>query len=61
VDALLGLLSPGWQLVLGVCVAVAAVVASIRLMSRGPTRMTRAMAVAALLLLGLVAITLLLG
>lgn len=60
-DGLLGLLSPGWQLVLGVCVAVAVVVAGFRLVRRGPSRMTKAMGVTALILLGLVAITFLLG
>jgi hypothetical protein len=44
-DALLGLLLPFWQLVIGLFVAVAVVVALYRLLQRGPSRMTTAMLV----------------
>jgi hypothetical protein len=60
-DALLALLHPGWQLVIGVCVAAAVVVAGWRLVRRGPSRMTSAMGVTVMILLFLVAITLLVG
>ncbi|HEX6497404.1 MAG TPA: hypothetical protein VF054_00045 [Micromonosporaceae bacterium] len=44
-DALLGLLLPGWQAAIAVCVAVAVVIALYRLLQRGPSRMTRALLV----------------
>jgi hypothetical protein len=44
-DALLGLLWPLWQLVIGVLVLVAVVVAVLRLAMRGPSRMGAAMLV----------------
>jgi hypothetical protein len=44
-DALLGLLLPFWQLVIGLLVAVAVVVVLYRLLQRGPSRMTTAMLV----------------
>jgi hypothetical protein len=42
-DALLGLLLPLWQLVIGVLVLVAVVVSVGRLAQRGPSRMSAAM------------------
>jgi hypothetical protein len=45
VDALLGLLMPLWQLVIGVLVLVAVVVSMHRLFMRGPSRMNAAMLV----------------
>jgi hypothetical protein len=44
-DALLGLLLPFWQMVIGLFVAVAVVVTLYRLLQRGPSRMTTAMLV----------------
>jgi hypothetical protein len=44
-DALLGLLWPMWQLVIGVLVLVAVVVSIHRLAMRGPSRMGAAMLV----------------
>ncbi len=60
-DALLALLHPGWQLVIGVCVAAAVVVAGWRLLRRGPSRMTNAMWVTVMILLVLIAATLVFG
>jgi hypothetical protein len=45
VDALLGLLLPFWQLVIGACVLVTVVVSVGRLLQRGPSRMTTAVLV----------------
>jgi hypothetical protein len=42
-DALLDLLMPAWQLVIGLLVVVALVVSGRRLVMRGPTRMGGAM------------------
>jgi hypothetical protein len=42
-DALLGLLLPFWQILIGLLVAVAVVVVVYRLVRRGPSRMTTAM------------------
>jgi hypothetical protein len=42
-DALLGLLLPMWQLVIGLLVLVVVVVSVLRLLSRGPSRMGTAM------------------
>ncbi len=60
-DALLGLLHPGWRVLIGVFVALAVVVAGWRLWLRGPSRMTRAMGVAIMIIVTLFALTLLLG
>jgi len=48
---LLALLNPLWQAVLGVCVALAVIVASWRLFGRGPSRMSRGLVTAAVALL----------
>jgi hypothetical protein len=45
-DALLGLLLPLWQIVIGLLVAVAVVIVVYRLVRRGPSRMTTAMLLA---------------
>jgi uncharacterized membrane protein YozB (DUF420 family) len=45
-DALVGLLIPLWQLVIGVLVVVAVVASVWRLAQRGPTRMSGAMLLA---------------
>jgi hypothetical protein len=42
-DALLGLLVPLWQLIIGVLVVVVVVVSVRRLLQRGPSRMSGAM------------------
>jgi hypothetical protein len=44
-DGLLGLLYPLWQFAIGGCVLVTLVLATRRLMRRGPSRMTRALLV----------------
>jgi hypothetical protein len=44
-DALLGMLLPFWQLVIGVCVVLAVGAAAYRLAARGPSRMTTALLV----------------
>lgn len=44
-DALIGLLLPFWQLVIGAFVLVAVVAAAYRLALRGPSRMTTALLV----------------
>jgi hypothetical protein len=44
-DALLGLLAPLWQLVIGVLVLVVVVVSVRRLAQRGPSRMSAALLV----------------
>lgn len=44
-DALLGLLLPLWQLLIGACVLAAVIVAGWRLGRRGPSRMSRALLV----------------
>ena len=41
-DALLGLLMPLWQAVIGVCLVAVTIVAAHRLLMRGPSRMSRA-------------------
>jgi hypothetical protein len=44
-EALLGMLAPMWQLVIGVLVLVVVVVSMHRLLLRGPSRMNRAVVV----------------
>ncbi|MGH3713332.1 MAG: hypothetical protein ACRDT4_07720 [Micromonosporaceae bacterium] len=58
-DALLGLLHPGWRFVIGVAVALAVVAAGWRLLQRGPSRMTNAIGVVLLMLAALVLVTVL--
>jgi hypothetical protein len=53
-DALLGLLLPFWQLVLGVAIAMFVVGASVRLARRGRSRMNTAIMVTGTVLLGVV-------
>jgi NhaP-type Na+/H+ or K+/H+ antiporter len=55
-DALLGLLLPFWQLVLGVVIIVFVVGASVRLARRGRSRMNTAILVTGMALVGLVVI-----
>ena len=55
-DALLGLLLPFWQLVLGVVIIVFVIGASVRLARRGRSRMNTAIIVTGLALVGLVVI-----
>jgi hypothetical protein len=42
-DPLLNLLLPFWQMVIGLCVLAAVVVAGVRLARRGPSRLTTAL------------------
>ena len=44
-EALLGMLAPMWQLVIGVMVLVVVIVSMYRLLLRGPSRMNRAVVV----------------
>jgi hypothetical protein len=53
-DALLGLLVPFWQIVLGVAIGVFVIGGSIRLARRGRSRMNTAIVVTGTLLLGVV-------
>jgi hypothetical protein len=59
-DALLNLLFPFWQLVIGCCVLLATVAAAVRLARRGPSRMGTALlvvgtAIVALTVIGVLA------
>jgi hypothetical protein len=60
-DALLGLLFPAWQLVIGVVVLVTVVLCSRRLLRRGPSRMTRALIVTGSAAIGLATLGVLLA
>lgn len=42
-DALLNLLLPAWRVVIGVCVLAAVAVVAVRLLRRGPSRITTAL------------------
>jgi hypothetical protein len=44
-DAILGLLYPIWQVVIGICLLGVSVVAAHKLLMRGPSRMSRAIVV----------------
>ncbi len=59
-DALLGLLLPFWQLVIGAVVLVVLVLSIGRLARRGPSRMTTALLVTAVAIAGLATIGVLL-
>lgn len=60
-DALLGMLFPLWQAVIGGCVLVVVVISVRRLIRRGPSRMGRAMIVSGVAALALFAVGLLLS
>jgi hypothetical protein len=60
-DALLALIAPIWQVVIGVCVLVVCVVASHRLFLRGPSRMSRAVVLAGGAVVGMLVIGMLLS
>lgn len=60
-DGLLGLLLPGWQAAIAVCVLLALVVALYRLRQRGPSRMTRALLVTGSIAAGIAIIGVLLS
>jgi hypothetical protein len=60
-DALLGMLLPFWQVVIGVCLVVVTVVAAHRLLMRGPSRMSRAIVMAGTAIVGVIVIGLLLS
>ncbi|GAA4706240.1 hypothetical protein [Phytohabitans rumicis] len=55
-DALLGLLLPFWQLVIGAFVLVAVVASVHRLIMRGPSRMTTGMLISGGVVVGLTVI-----
>ena len=55
-DALLYLLLPFWQVAIGVCVLAAVVVAGIRLLARGPSRVTTALLITGGAVLGICAL-----
>lgn len=52
-DALLGLLLPFWQVVIGCCVLVAVFMSVRRLGSRGASRMSRALVVTGAVVVGI--------
>ena len=52
-DALLGMLLPMWQLVIGCCVVLALGVATVRLVRRGRSRMTNALLITGAAIVGL--------
>jgi hypothetical protein len=59
-DALLNLLLPLWQMLIGVCVLAAVVVVGIRLVRRGPSRITTALLLTGGAVVGVCALGLLL-
>lgn len=59
-DALLNLLLPFWQMLIGLCVLAAVVVVGVRLARRGPSRLTTALLVTGGAVVGICAIGLLL-
>lgn len=59
-DALLGLLLPIWQLVIGALVLFAVIASIQRLARRGPSRMTTALVVTAAAIIGLAVVGVLL-
>ena len=52
-DALLGMLMPFWQIVIGCCVLLALVAGTARLLRRGRSRMGNAMLVTGALIVGI--------
>lgn len=60
-DALLDLLLPFWQVVIGVCLVLVTIVSAHRLLLRGPSRMSRAIVVAGSAIVGVVVIGMLLS
>jgi hypothetical protein len=60
-DALLGMLLPFWQLVIGLCVLLAVGAACYRLAARGPSRMTTALLVTGTAVVGIVFLSYLAG
>jgi hypothetical protein len=57
-DALLGLLSPIWQAVIGVFLLLMMVVAGHRLLMRGPSRMSRAIVLSGGAIVGVLVVAL---
>lgn len=55
-DALLNLLLPAWQIAIGLCVLAAVVVAGFRLARRGPSRITTALLLTGLAVVGICAL-----
>lgn len=53
-DALLSMLAPFWQLVIGVCLLGVTIVSAHRLLMRGPSRMSRAIIVSGGAVVGIV-------
>ena len=60
-DALLGLLFPFWQIVIGICLVVVTVISAHRLLMRGPSRMSHAIVVAGSAVVGMVVLGILLS
>jgi hypothetical protein len=53
-DALLGMLVPFWQAVIAVCLVVATAIAGHRLLMRGPSRMSHALALTGGAVIGII-------
>ncbi|HEY8451528.1 MAG: hypothetical protein FWJ70_18310 [Micromonosporaceae bacterium] len=60
-NALLDLLLPFWQMVIGLCVAAAVVAGTVRLARRGPSRVTAALALVGAAVLAVCGLSWLLG
>jgi len=60
-DALLGMLLPIWQLIIGLCVLLAVAAAFYRLAQRGPSRMTTALLVVGFAVVGVAVLSYLAG
>jgi hypothetical protein len=53
----MSLLSPAWQAAIGICLLVVLLLGLLKLARRGPTRMTHAMVVTAMVIVALTALT----
>jgi hypothetical protein len=60
-DGLMGTLAPVWQVAIGGCVVLVVIAASARLARRGPSRMTTALLVTGVAIVGLTVIGILSG
>ncbi|MFC7480773.1 hypothetical protein ACFQX7_13090 [Luedemannella flava] len=53
----MGLLSPAWQAVIAICLLIVLLLGLLKLARRGPTRMTNAMLVTAMVIVAITALT----